>query len=84
VLRSLRHCRVEPHPPDAVFFEPSVAQIAKQEVRELYRNRGDGTFDDVTATSSIGSAEWAIGGAYFDNDDKLDLFVVNYVRGRRP
>jgi hypothetical protein len=48
----------------------------------LYRNRGDGTFEDVTTKAGIASSEWAIGAAWldYDNDGLLDLFVVNYVR----
>ena len=48
----------------------------------LYRNRGDGTFEDVTAKAGISSDEWSVGAAWldYDNDGLLDLFVVNYVR----
>ncbi len=51
----------------------------------LFRNRGDGTFEDVTAKAGVGgnwtlssygfhSASWAD----FDNDGWLDLYVPNY------
>jgi hypothetical protein len=43
----------------------------------LLRNRGDGTFDDVTVASGLGepiSSEAAAWGDY-DNDGRLDLFV---------
>jgi hypothetical protein len=49
----------------------------------LYRNRGDGTLEDVTAQSGIDNhGRWSIGGAWldFDRDGDLDLFLVNYVR----
>jgi enediyne biosynthesis protein E4 len=54
-------------------------------VREnrLYRNTGNGTFEDVTARAGVeNKGEWAVGGGWFDydNDGLLDLFVVNYVR----
>ncbi len=51
----------------------------------LYRNRGDGTFEDVTATAGITSHEWSIGAAWldYDNDGLIDLFVVNYVEWTR-
>src|SRR5262249_53117523 len=54
-------------------------------VREnrLYRNSGNGTFEDVTARAGVeNKGEWAVGGGWFDydNDGLLDLFVVNYVR----
>ncbi len=48
----------------------------------LYRNRGDGAFDDVTAEVGISSDHWSIAGSWFDydNDGLLDLFVANYAR----
>ena len=53
----------------------------------LYHNNGDGTFTDVTAkagvpgVSSAGKKLWGISAAWldYDNDGKLDLFVVNYL-----
>jgi enediyne biosynthesis protein E4 len=49
----------------------------------LYRNRGDGTFEDVTAKAGVaGQGRWAVSAGWFDydNDGRLDLFVVNYVK----
>ena len=49
----------------------------------LYRNRGDGTFEDVTAKSHLANdGRWSVAAGWFDydNDGRLDLFVVNYVR----
>ncbi|MCE9635897.1 MAG: CRTAC1 family protein [Planctomycetes bacterium] len=46
----------------------------------LYRNRGDGTFEDVSATSGIASAEapgLGVLSADFDGDGWADLFVAN-------
>jgi tetratricopeptide (TPR) repeat protein len=53
-------------------------------VREnlLYRNRGDGTFEDVTEKAGVrGDGRWSVAAAWFDydNDGRLDLFVVHYV-----
>jgi hypothetical protein len=56
----------------------------------LYRNNGNGTFTDVTATAfsktsketgSAGNNGWGSSAAFVDYDDdgRLDLFVVNYV-----
>ena len=48
----------------------------------LYRNRGDGAFEDVTATAGLGSSRsWAVSAGWFDydNDGWLDLFVTHYV-----
>jgi tetratricopeptide (TPR) repeat protein len=47
----------------------------------LYRNKGDGTFSDVTKKAGIGSPSWSSSCAFadIDNDGDLDLFVTNYV-----
>ena len=53
----------------------------------LYRNRGDGTFEDVTSKAHLEGIDprlgkpWSIAAGWFDydNDGLLDLFVVNYV-----
>jgi hypothetical protein len=47
----------------------------------LLRNRGDGTFEDVTAAAGVGDDGWSTGAAFldFDGDGHLDLFVVRYV-----
>ncbi len=53
----------------------------------LYRNRGDGTFEDVTERAGVsgrqpgGHKPWSVAAAWldYDNDGKLDLFVVNYL-----
>ena len=51
----------------------------------LYRNRGDGTFQDVTGTAGLNPPAgvrkpWSVSAGWFDydNDGRLDLFVVNY------
>jgi hypothetical protein len=47
----------------------------------LYHNRGDGTFEDVTAKAGIHGEPWSVAAGWFDydGDGLLDLFVVNYV-----
>jgi enediyne biosynthesis protein E4 len=50
-----------------------------REPNRLYRNRGDGTFEDVTAKSGVaghGYGTAAVAGD-FDNDGWVDLYVVN-------
>ena len=49
---------------------------------QLYRNRGDGTFQEVTVKAGLGaSGMWSVSAGWFDydNDGYLDLFVANYV-----
>ena len=47
----------------------------------LYHNRGDGTFEDVSKQSGVGDPDHRFGltaiWSDFDNDGKLDLFVTN-------
>jgi enediyne biosynthesis protein E4 len=51
------------------------------EFETLYRNRGDGTFDDVTLEAGLGQntryVGWGTGFFDFDNDGWKDLFLVN-------
>jgi tetratricopeptide (TPR) repeat protein len=48
----------------------------------LYRNRGDGRFDDVTEQAGLGDNRYGQGCAVgdYDNDGDPDLFVANYGR----
>jgi hypothetical protein len=49
----------------------------------LYRNRGDGTFEDITDKAGVANrGRWAVGAGWFDydNDGRLDLLVINYVK----
>jgi enediyne biosynthesis protein E4 len=45
----------------------------------LYRNRGNGTFEDVTAASGIRHREYGMGtcAGDYDNDGLIDLYVTN-------
>jgi cysteine-rich repeat protein len=45
----------------------------------LYRNRGDGTFDDATETSGVRRGYWGWAATFqdFDDDGHLDLYHVN-------
>ena len=46
----------------------------------LYRNRGDGTFADVTSSAQVGDTGYGMGCAVgdYDNDGALDLYVTNF------
>ena len=48
----------------------------------LYHNNGNGTFTDVTQTSSTGGGGWSTSAAWvdLDNDGLLDLIVLRYVK----
>jgi tetratricopeptide (TPR) repeat protein len=49
----------------------------------LYRNRGDGSFEDVTASSGLGGdRDWPTSAALadLDGDGDLDLYVCHYLR----
>ena len=48
----------------------------------LYRNRGDGTFEDVTRKAGLAGSGYGVAAAAadFDNDGHVDLFVANVGR----
>jgi hypothetical protein len=45
----------------------------------LYRNRGDGSFEDATDAAGVRDGNWGWGSSFadFDNDGRLDLVEVN-------
>jgi len=47
----------------------------------LYRNRGDGTFEQVGRKAGVADPLWSTGAAWgdYDRDGDLDLYVCNYV-----
>jgi enediyne biosynthesis protein E4 len=47
----------------------------------LYRQRGNGTFEDVAEQAGVAASTWSTGAAWgdFDRDGHLDLYVCNYV-----
>jgi len=52
---------------------------ARRARHRLYRNRGNGTFDDVTAASGIRHREYGMGACAgdVDNDGLVDLYITN-------
>jgi enediyne biosynthesis protein E4 len=49
--------------------------------RQLFRNRGDGTFADVTQKAGVAGGGWSSSAAWldYDRDGHLDLYVVRYL-----
>lgn len=56
------------------------SRIVPDPVNRLYRNRGDGTFEDVTVHAGVGDTGYGMGcsSADVDNDGDLDLYVTNF------
>lgn len=59
------------------FFQTSY----QAELPVLFRNRGDGSFDDVTVETGAGAGsfpyvKWGVGFVDFDNDGYRDLFIL--------
>ena len=56
--------------------DPAVARTARH---RLYRNRGNGTFQDVTPQSGIQRRDYGMGACAgdYDNDGRVDLYVTN-------
>jgi len=54
--------------------------VAERGRDRLYRNRGDGTFDDVTEEAGLGWDGWGTGIAAgdVDGDGRVDLFLSNF------
>jgi enediyne biosynthesis protein E4 len=54
-------------------------ESAAKATNVLYRNRGDGTFADVTAATGVGDTGYGMGtvAGDYDNDGDLDLYVTN-------
>ncbi|MFN0112762.1 MAG: CRTAC1 family protein [Blastocatellia bacterium] len=48
----------------------------------LFRNKGDGTFSDVTDNAGVAAPNWSTCATWFDydNDGRLDLFVSSFVQ----
>ena len=47
----------------------------------LFRNRHDGTFEEVAEKAGIKGGQWSMGAAFadLDRDGRLDLYVANYL-----
>ena len=58
------------------FADPAVARTARH---RLFHNRGNGSFEDVTAASGIAHHAYGMGACAgdVDNDGRIDLYVTN-------
>ncbi|MGA3213093.1 MAG: VCBS repeat-containing protein, partial [Terriglobales bacterium] len=60
---------------------PELAKTSRAFYNCLLRNRGDGTFEDVTAKAGLGGADlgysFGVAVADYDNDGNEDIFVCN-------
>ena len=56
------------------------ARVAERGANRLYRNRGDGTFEDVTGRAGVGDEGWGsgVGVGDVDGDGAPDLMVTNF------
>ena len=56
------------------------AAVAGRARHRLYRNRQDGTFEDVSETSRIQHGEYGMGACAgdYDNDGDADLYITNF------
>ncbi len=54
--------------------------VARQARHRLYRNRGNATFEDVTARSGIVQGDYGMGACAgdIDNDGSIDLYVTSF------
>jgi hypothetical protein len=59
-------------------------RAGQEPISHLYRNRGDGTFADVTPRSGLGASGWGQGvcAGDYDNDGREDLYVTYYGQNR--
>jgi len=65
-------------------LDPVVRTKLASATDRLYRNRGDGTFQDVTVEAGLGRPAYGMGvvAADYDADGDSDLYVTNYGANR--
>ena len=65
-------------------LDDSPRRVREKARNVLYRNMGQGRFEDVTAQAGVGGDDWGCGvcAADFDNDGHVDLYVTNFGSNR--
>src|SRR5215207_3859340 len=60
--------------------DPDHRKILEKGRLALYRNLGDGKFEDVAAKAGVANEDWSNGvcAGDFDNDGRVDLYVTNF------
>ena len=61
----------------------NAAEGSSREPNRLFRNKGNGTFEDITEKAGVAGHGFGItaAAADYDNDGDIDLYVVNYGGG---
>ncbi|MBP9145974.1 MAG: CRTAC1 family protein [Thermoanaerobaculia bacterium] len=61
-------------------FDPTSADDAGAFSSRLFRNRGDGTFEDITEAAGVGDVGYAMGACFgdVDNDGRTDIHVTAF------
>ena len=69
---------------DLDLYVGNEASEAHEYPSQLFRNQGDGTFEDVAAEAGVDNLRYAKGAAWgdADNDGDLDLYVSNFGANR--
>jgi len=63
-------------------LEENPSRVVRRGSNRLYRNLGNGRFEDVTERAGLLSDQWGLGvcAGDFDNDGHVDLYVTNFGR----
>lgn len=65
---------------NAWLLDERPSRVREKGRNALYRNKGDGTFEDVTDRAGVADESWGCGVCVgdYDNDGKVDLYVTNF------